>query len=344
MQNKNGAGQSSNQSRTIPTDYQNQFINLTYEEFLTKTNITQLIRDDYLKKHKHEIGDDLLKRTHDALFRGLPKVGKWHTCYLKDIKMISEISNKSKVAKVSPNVSKKKPIPSAQSGAVNLDIDNDTLTSSSVQPTAFQKLIVGLSYEDFLNKTNIIELMIKDHREYSGTNQVIQNDMLQDVLKACYENSRLYHCWPFSPLKDIRFKHPLDGDDTPKTNDRPGPNESMAKKQENEPTNNKSIKYIPTQFQLDISKLSIDEFEKRTNIRYLIEYGPNGFFTAFPKKKAIPAEVYRKNLNIQHKFALNTRGFKNWSKGFLKDLTWKAPRNDATELESLQSGLSEVKK
>lgn len=196
-----------------------------------------------------------------------------------------------------------------------------------VQPTEFQELIANLSFADFVNKTNIKELIQIDYREKSNVDQDLPEKELQETLRALFKNIRLYHCWPFSPLKNIRFKQSLSGDDPPKTNNRPGPSGSAIEK----PEAQSKMKHIPTQFQLEISELSIEEFE----------YGPNGFFTTFPKKKVIPPAHYRKNLNTQYQFARQPKGYQMWSKGFLKDLQWKQADEHA-ELDSLHSGLSEV--
>lgn len=300
------------------TDYQKQFLNLTYNEFLTKTNIVELCKDIYKKRNDNKsIPPALLNETLQIMHKSLHKTDKWYQCPLQFIEMKNEIREPTHSDSAEPTTS-------------------DGAQMAAAEATNhMQRLISQMTFNDFVNKTNVRTLIEGD----------MSMKINQDSMESAYHYVRRSNFTALPMLKDLALvdSHIVEDSErklvskpkpaaaanqtdvrvskavtnfvTPpskpssltanygsqvvrvsmksekngikshkKTDDGGKPCTSITSKRpaenksENPNTSGKKKRYIPTKFQMEVAKMSMEEFRKRTNVEHILTYGPNGYF------------------------------------------------------------------
>lgn len=76
-------------NREYPTDYQQQFLDMTFDQFISQTNINDILNEGYLLRFPEA---DTIDRTNlqtcqKYAFEKLGRVRKWDRCFLKNLKL-----------------------------------------------------------------------------------------------------------------------------------------------------------------------------------------------------------------------------------------------------------------
>lgn len=311
-----------------PTEYQKQFLDLTFEDFVHRTNIVSLVLGTYVGNGLTPANaiDDVLHILH----RSLRKTSKWNQCQLRHLKWRSTRSQ-------------------PRSEGVPSDMSQQS-EGSTVPPTDRIQQLCALSYEDFVGRTNLTELIRAEHEE-------ITDEKMQMVQSTIFSIRKNYDLWTQSLLHNLRF---IDGPpDTPdielaenihnspaRVDDQPDidkeasaagarlantvddgqkPSTSTAARECTASTAKDSSpkaimnkrecrrNYIPTEFQLRVAKMSLEQFRAQTNVDHIVIYGPDGYLAQAPNpnRKKIPL-IAKKNAGRVFEHARKPKLYADW--------------------------------
>lgn len=156
---------------------------MSFEEFATKTNIKEIIQKEYRERMMDEnanipIGEmnsrllyycDLRARTRD-----------WHQSGLKHLKLIGSGSDQKFLT---PDKSGEAPAEPTNETVTRDKLDSSNSKSAKVQddsfePTDFQKQVIAMDFETFVNSTNVKDLVIQLFgKEFEGSKEITEEYM-----------------------------------------------------------------------------------------------------------------------------------------------------------------------
>lgn len=150
-----------NTTNGATADVMNTVSRLSFEQFLRKTNITELILAYLAEKGSVPVSDRYLHLAQAVQFRLLKDKKNWSEKLLKDLKLV-DVGNRtpmpppdSRCAGVAPHPNYRPnhdtpKLPAPRAGKKNRAV---------YKPTEFQKLIAGMSLKEFRDKTNIYHIL-----------------------------------------------------------------------------------------------------------------------------------------------------------------------------------------
>lgn len=152
-----------------PNEFQSKIQELNVEEFVLKTNIREIIRND-MKDSTANISDDEFTKRLLQYNAKRHNIHQWNRSGLKNLKFDDThsernatipLQSRAKTTKsaLNENTNVKK---SSHNEAANI-LDNSRVkqTSASIEPNDFQRQIMAMDYEAFINETNAKDLVRK---------------------------------------------------------------------------------------------------------------------------------------------------------------------------------------
>lgn len=168
---------------------------MNVEDFVLKTNIKDIILEEYRTQKKDlnaNIADDEYTKQVLKYNEIRAKSRKWHRSGLKNLQFIDVIPEQKVAAQSGANTSTST---SAENDHKPEMSDNAHVKRSSVpnEPNDFQKEIISMDYEAFVNQTNVKELVRKS---IEAANEPLTDAAMDSQMKKLYgkrENFRRYH-------------------------------------------------------------------------------------------------------------------------------------------------------
>lgn len=175
---------------------------MNVEDFVTKTNIKAIILEEY----RNDIGDKNASVPDDEFSRRVMAYNskrrdhrQWNRTGLKKLEFIDENeSNQNSIApqEIAPAIASTSAASNSNDKISNISqlniTDKSHLNRSDklIEPNDFQKEIMSLNYETFINETNVKELVRKKF-EKSETEPLIDDAAMETELKKL--NEQRYH-------------------------------------------------------------------------------------------------------------------------------------------------------
>lgn len=160
-----------------PSEFQLEILQLSFDEFISKTNIKDIIQKDYREKKNDEkvsLSDGAMHSRLEFYYDFRKRTREWHKNGIKNLKFIEcECKRKS-------------------TGEQSRDVNNETHEKSNTknqtkssnqsetrfEPTEFQKEIMAMDFETFVNETNIRDLVTQDFgNQFKGSKRMLDTDM-----------------------------------------------------------------------------------------------------------------------------------------------------------------------
>lgn len=186
-----------------PTDIQRQVEHFSFEDFVSKTNINEIILEEYRERVGNK-NANILESEQDSrqkhYFQMRLKKGKWQESGLKNLKIIGNF-NDSKNGTPASDYEMTDIFPSDDSTKSE---DSVSRQSCSDELTDFQKEVKEMDFETFIRTTNVKDLVntyVQTKVESKESNGNEFNDGLQyfDRLRKLSDE------WNKDPLKHLFF-------------------------------------------------------------------------------------------------------------------------------------------
>lgn len=172
-----------------PNEFQLKVQNLNVEDFVVKTNIRQIVLEEYRKEvHDENANMPDEKMTKQLLDYNSKRMDsrQWKRTGLKNLKFTNE--NEPRPSSVKPqqrSVNASTPSTASNSGekepnGSQLNIDDESQSNrstKSIEPNDFQKEVMSMTYEAFINETNVKELV----RKYVGSETEPLSDAAMEI-------------------------------------------------------------------------------------------------------------------------------------------------------------------
>lgn len=190
---------------------------MNVEDFVVKTNIKAIILEEYRKDVSDEnasIPDDELTRRVMAYNAKRRDHRQWNRSGLKKLKFIDENdSNQNLIApqQIAPAIASTSAASNSNDKNSNVSQFNMTDKShlnrsavKSIEPNDFQKEIMSLNYEAFINETNVKEL-VRKNLEKNETEPLIDDATMESELKKLNEQRYHFKRYHKSLLNQLKF-------------------------------------------------------------------------------------------------------------------------------------------
>lgn len=172
-----------------PSDFQRKILELNFDDFITQTNIADLV----LKEHRKLINDENAilaeEDTRPKLqfyFDFRERIHEWHTNAIKNLKF--------------------KKCDCTNDSAEPQSLPTDSNGIESFEPNDFQREIMALSHGAFVNETNIRDILLEDFEKRIVGTQAMAERYVEYGLKY-YENERNQPTkWHKSQMNHLKFK------------------------------------------------------------------------------------------------------------------------------------------
>lgn len=179
----------------------------------------------------------------------------------------------------------------------------------SYTPSDFQREILELSFEDFITKTNIKELVLKECRKNrNDENYELTTAAMHGQLEFYYEYRNRIHEWHKNCIKNLKFLHTAVEPQADQNNANELAEKSKKKKK----------KFEMNDFQREIMALNTEDFFNKTNIREIVE---RNFHEQFQDGRIFTEKDMEFGLNHYEKIRL--KGPKHWHETSLAHLKFK---------------------
>lgn len=186
-----------------PSKFQKEILELEFEDFISKTNVKDLIQEDYRKLKKDEnahLSDEAMLPRLEFYFQYRERTRDWHKNNIKNLKFIECDCKRKKPNEISLD----------SNNQSNKDSGTGNPTNSSkwpaVEPTEFQKEIIAMDFDTFVEETNIKDLVIRDfNRQFDGAKQITEKDMEFGLSKYDIYRKKP-HKWAKNSLIDLKYK------------------------------------------------------------------------------------------------------------------------------------------
>lgn len=180
-----------------PSDFQREILKLSFEDFITKTNIKDLILKEQRKMRNDE---NLVLQTaamHPQLeffYEYRKRTVEWHKNCMKNLQFIpSPVErrpepepNRDQSSDANKNLNAKKttekqtvpePLPSTSSPKKTTKMAKKSKKKVAPKLNDFQREVKALSYDAFVNETNIRDIVAQDFRnQFQGTKKMTDYD------------------------------------------------------------------------------------------------------------------------------------------------------------------------
>lgn len=192
-----------------PNEFQRKVQQLNVEDFVVMTNIKEIILDEY----RNEVRDINAEMSEDELTNRLlvynsmrMDIRKWNCTGLDKLKFIDDIPKQKSTAQ-QQNTAKATSSTSTfnssdkKSNQMNTN-DKTNHSKTSVEPNDFQKEIFAMSYETFIDETNVKELVRK---KFESETEPLSDAALEDELKKLDEERYHFRRYHKSLLNHLKF-------------------------------------------------------------------------------------------------------------------------------------------
>lgn len=188
-------------------------------------------------------------------------------------------------------------------------------------PSDFQKDVQAMSFDEFITRTNIKEIVKNTH--FKGTNDVPEEDM--DIKLKYYYNFRMQTGnWLRNAIRNLKY---IECKCTGKPNEmsridnhQPMNGNNVNQSQINRTTSSSSSRsghFEPSEFQKEIIAMDFDTFVRETNVEQLVE---KDFNEQFQGRKKFEKTHLEFGLNRYDELRMHPR---RWHKNSLKNLKYK---------------------
>lgn len=186
-----------------PSDFQLEILELSFEQFRSDTNIKDIIQKDYRKLKNDDnatLSDQAMHSRLEFYYNFRTRTREWYKNGIKNLKFnVCECKRK--------NAGKELTVANSE----GLDTTNQPSKSKNslhinTEPTEFQKEIIAMDYETFVNETNIRDLVIRDfHNTFKGSKQIDEKS-IESGLQQYDRFRKKFHRWHQNSLIDLKYK------------------------------------------------------------------------------------------------------------------------------------------
>lgn len=181
-----------------PSKFQKEILELNFEDFVSKTNINDLIQSDYrqLKNDENaQLSDAEMKSRLEFYYNFRERTREWYRNSIKNLKFLECDCKRNQCNVKSTD----------QINQTNESMISKSSKRSAVELTEFQKEIMAIDFETFVKVTNITDLVKRDfNRQFNGTKEITQKDI--DWGLSQYDQRRKKpHTWVKNSLVDLKY-------------------------------------------------------------------------------------------------------------------------------------------
>lgn len=166
-----------------PSKFQREIQALSFEDFVAKTNIKEIIQESC---QRQEVPDDLMETQLKLYYGYRLKLDKWRRTDLKNIEF-KECSCKRKLKRNKPTA-----------------LEGHAEKSQRVFPSEFEKQVIAFSEKEFVDYTNIVDLVCADIVK-KKSKPPTQNQINFGV-KHHYDHRKDPRTWKFTMMQNLKFK------------------------------------------------------------------------------------------------------------------------------------------
>lgn len=172
---ENTSVQGNESTSCTPSDFQLEIQSLSFADFVAKTNISKLIQAEYCEEEKDAnaiIPHNKLQEKLIYYYVFRMRTSEWHHKIMKNINFIEcECKRKSRNGKQK-----------LDDKSENTDTDTNSkpskILSNRAEPTEFQKEVMAMDFETFVNETNVKDLVIMEfNKQFKGKRIMTQSDI-----------------------------------------------------------------------------------------------------------------------------------------------------------------------
>lgn len=180
---------------------------MSFEEFASKTNIKEIIQKEYRERIMDEnanipIGEMNSRLLYYCDLRA--RARDWHQSGLRNLKLIDSGSDQKSHTPDESGEAPAEPTNETVPGS-KLDVRDD-----SFMPTDFQKQVIAMNFETFVNSTNVKDLVNQlIEKEFSGTEEFTsgtKEGFMNFSLKRYYSLRKRPETWHKNLLKFLQIK------------------------------------------------------------------------------------------------------------------------------------------
>lgn len=190
-----------------PSDFQRKILALNYEDFITKTNIKELVQKEHQKVRNDEnlvLTDAAMNPRLEFYYEYRKRTQEWHKNCIKNLKFTQTVAESQP-----QSAPQSQPVPNNSNAMVeNPKKKGAKEKSENLDLNEFQREIMALSPEEFLSETNIREIIERDfHKQFQDRRRVFTQNDLNFGLKH-YEGQRnnVPTLWHRSSMHHLKFK------------------------------------------------------------------------------------------------------------------------------------------
>lgn len=192
-----------------PSDFQREILELRFEDFITKTNIKDLVLKDHRKSMNNEsatLSTAVMHLKLEFYYEYRKRIHEWHKNCMKNLKFkackSAELDAESAV--VPPP--QPKPNEKRNSSARKSNKKDSSKKERPLEINDFQREIMALSYQEFVNQTNICDIVADNFRDqFKGSKVMTKSDM--EFGLTHYEKIRQQpKYWHRTSLTHLKFK------------------------------------------------------------------------------------------------------------------------------------------
>lgn len=187
-----------------PTEFQSKIQRLNVEDFVVMTNIKDIILDEY-RKEVNDIDANMSQdeETKRVLAYNTKRndIRKWDSTGLKDLKFIDVVPEQNTTAQQQNSLAT---VPTPTSTLNTIDKSQLSHSEKPMEPNDFQKEILAMSYDTFINETNVKELVRK---KFENAKETLTDAAMENELKKLNEQRyhfRRYHKGLLNHLKILK--------------------------------------------------------------------------------------------------------------------------------------------
>lgn len=189
----------------MPSDFQKDVQAMSFDEFVTRTNIKEIVKNTHFQGTNDIPEEDMdIKLKYYYSFR--MQTGSWLKNAIRNLKYIE-----CKCTGKPNDMSRTDSHQSMNGKTVNQSQINRTTSSSSsriagFEPSEFQEEIIAMDFDTFVRETNVAQLVEKDfHTQFRGL-KTFEETHLEFGLRRYDELRRFPRKWHKNSLKNLKYK------------------------------------------------------------------------------------------------------------------------------------------
>lgn len=187
-----------------PSDFQREVQAMTYDEFVTKTNIKEIIRK---AQGENAISQEEMNIRLEYYYDFRMQTNKWHCNDIRNLKYI-ECECKRNANRRSLNEQPQTTNKDANRSNAS-EVSSNSAPSNHVieyEPNEFQKEVIAMDYDTFVRETNVSDLVQHDfHKQFNGTREFTKKD-LDYGLNKYYKFKKYLQKKYVHSLRNLRYK------------------------------------------------------------------------------------------------------------------------------------------